>query len=268
MIRAVLPNASLAGSVRRDIFGSKAREDRMQANLVNGWREVLARVFDGFVTEYGLTADWLVNPDTNRRLKLDCFFPEIAAAVRFVGLEGTARKQRKSDEEVLAEDAREQARVAACKAHGVVLISIDPDGEPRVALRNIEMGLTRASSQLAQNTAISHTRKQKLMPMLAQARRRAGEFATRLTVPEKLNIYAEMWWERQANLSAQATPQKPARPAAHFEVGMDVYHERFGTGCVTAIAPEDGDTKVTVDFVEAGVRSFYASLVGGKLTPQ
>ena len=43
----------------------------MQANAVNGWRELLARVFTSFDAEYGLTPEWLVNPDTNRRLKLD-----------------------------------------------------------------------------------------------------------------------------------------------------------------------------------------------------
>jgi hypothetical protein len=240
----------------------------MQANLVNGWREVLARVFEGLVTEYGLTPEWLVNPETNRRLKLDCFYPQISTAVRFVGLEGTTRRQRKSDEEVLAEDEREQARAAVCRAHGVVLISIDPDGEPRTALRNIETGLARASSQLAQNAAVTHAQKQKLMPMLAQARRRAGEFATRLTVPEKLNIYAEMWWDRQANLTAQAPAKPAARTLPRFEIGMEVYHERFGPGRLTAIEPEAGDIKLTIDFVEAGVRSFYASLVAGKLTPQ
>ncbi len=243
-------------------------KDMMQANLVNGWREVLARIFDGFVAEYGLTPDWLINPETNRRLKLDCFFPEIALAVRFVGLEATARKQRKSDEEVLAEEARERARAAVCREHGVTLISIDPDDEPRHALRSIEMGLARASSQLAQSKTIPHAEKQRLMPLLAHARRRTGEFVVRLTVPEKLNIYAEMWWDRQANLAAQA-PARPA-PAAlpRFEVGMEVFHERFGPGQVTEVVPEDGDIKVTVSFVEAGVRSFYASLVAGKLTPR
>lgn len=240
----------------------------MQANLVNGWREVLARIFDGFIVEYGLTPEWLVNPETNRRLKLDCFYPQIGVAVRFVGLEGTARKQRKSDEEVLAEEAREQARAAVCRAHGVVLISIDPDGEPRAALRQIEMGLARAASQMALNSAVPHAEKQKLMPMLSQARRRAGEFVTRLTVPEKLNIYAEMWWDRQANLAAQAPARPTAQRLPHFEVGMEVYHERFGPGRIVEMAAEGNETKLTVDFVEAGVRNFYASLVAGKLTPR
>lgn len=241
----------------------------MQANLVNGWREVLARIFDGFEVEYGVTPEWLVNPETNRRLKLDHLYPDIGVAVRFVGLEGTQRKQRKSDEEVLAEEDREAARATVCREHGVVLISIDPDGEPRVALRSLEMGLARAAAQLAQNTAVPHQRKQKLMPQISVARRRAGEFTPKLTPPEKLNIYAEMWWDRQANLAAQPTETKkaPARPQA-YRIGMEVTHERFGPGQITDIVPDGNDTVITVDFPEGGVRNFYASLVSNKLLPQ
>jgi hypothetical protein len=237
----------------------------MQANFVNGWREVLARVFDGFTVEYGVTPEWLVNPGTNRRLKLDYLFTEIGLAVRFVGLEGTARPQRKSDEEIAEEAAREDARATVCRAHGVVLVSIDPDGEPRIALRDLELGLTRASSQLVQNRAVSQAQKQKLMPRLSQARRRAGEFTTRLTAPERLNLYAEMWWDRQAALAAQAPARKP--PARCYEVGMEVEHVKFGPGQVTAVEPEGSEVKVTVDFIESGVRNFYAGLMRDKLFP-
>jgi hypothetical protein len=240
----------------------------MQANLVNGWREVLARIFDGFETEYGVSPEWLVNPDTNRRLKLDCLFPDVGVAVRFIGLEGST-KRRKSDEEVLAEAEREHSRADVCRAHGVVLISIDPDGEPRVALRSLEMGLARAAAQLAQNTAVPHATKQKLMPQLSLARRRAGEFTAKLNPPEKLSIYAEMWWDRQASLSAStAATKKPAANSQAYRVGMEVVHERFGPGRITEIAPDGKDLAITVDFPESGVRTFYASLVEGKLTPQ
>ncbi len=239
----------------------------MQANFVNGWREVLARVFADFAVEYSVMPDWLVNPGTNRRLKLDCLFGDVGVGVRFIGLEGTARKSRKSDQEVDDEAAREEARAAVCRTHGVTLISIDPDGEPRTALRGLEMGLARASSQLAQNRDVPQAQKQKLMPLLSQARQRAGEFTTKLTVPEKLNLYAEMWQDRQAGLMNQPAPQKPLAPARRYTVGMDVEHVKFGLGQVTAIEPEGNDVKVTVDFIEAGVRSFYAGLVGDKLLP-
>lgn len=240
----------------------------MQANLVNGWREVLARVFDGFDTEYGVMPEWLVNPETHRRLKLDNLYPDINVAVRFIGMEGTQRKQRKSDEEVLAEQEREAARAAVCRAHGVILVSIDPDGEPRIALRNLEMGLARAAAQLAQNTAVPHERKQKLMPQVSIARRRTGEFTAKLTPPEKLNIYAEMWWDRQATLTAQPAEPPKATRAQPYRIGMEVAHERFGPGQITDIAPDGNDLIITVDFPEAGVRTFYASLVTSKLLPQ
>jgi hypothetical protein len=238
----------------------------MQANFVNGWREVLARIFEGIDTEYGVMPEWLVNPDTNRRLKLDHLYPDIGVAVRFIGLEGTQRKQRKSDEEVMAEADREAARAAVCRQHGVILISIDPDGEPRVALRNLETGLARAAAQLAQGPA-SHARKQKLMPLIAQARRRAGEFTPKLDPPERLNMYGEMWWDRQANLNSQ-TPKKaaPVKPQP-YRLGMEVVHSLFGPGEITAIAPDGKDMVITVNFVTSGVRQFYASLVADKLVP-
>lgn len=240
----------------------------MQANLVNGWREVLARIFDGFDVEYGVTPEWLVNPETNRRLKLDQLYPDIGLAVRFVGLEGTQRKGRKSDDEIEAEANREEARAAVCRQHGVVLISLDPDGEPRTALRNLETGLARAAAQLAQHKATPHAVKQKLMPALSAARRRAGEFILKLDPPSKLNLYAEMWWDRQANLAAQAPVKKSAAKPQPYRVGMVVHHQRFGPGEVVTIAPEGQDMAITVDFVEAGVRTFYASLVADKLLPE
>lgn len=238
----------------------------MQANFVNGWREVLARVFDGFEVEYGLTPEWLVNPDTNRRLKLDYFFPELSVALRFVGMEGTGRKRRKSDDEVVAEENREDAREAVCRGHGVLLLSIDPDGEPRAVLRELEMGLARASAQVARSGMLA-AQKQKLMPLLGKARQVAGEFTVKLTVPERLNMYAEMWWDRQAALATQA-PAKPAARARRYEVGMAVEHTRFGLGQVTAIETDGDDSKVTVDFPDSGVRTFLAGLVGDKLLPR
>ncbi len=77
-----------------------------------------------------------------------------------------------------------------------------------------------------------------------------------------------MWWDRQANLAAQAPARPLAQKLPHFEVNMEVYHERFGLGRIIELGAEGNETKLTVDFVEAGVRSFYASLIVGKLTPR
>ncbi len=231
-------------------------------NYINGWREVFTRVFVGFETEFGVTPEWLVNPDTNRRLKLDYLFPEIGVAVRFVGLEGTGRRPRKTDEELDGEVRREEARAAVCREHGIVLISIDPDGDPRAVVRSLEMGLARASSQVAQGS-LAHPHKQQLMPRISSARRAAGEFTTKLPVPERLNMYAEMWRERESALAGQAPRSARNDSVPAFRTGMTVFHERFGPGHVMATEPEAGDVKVTVEFSDATVRSFYASLVGG-----
>jgi len=241
----------------------------MQPNLINGWREVLARVFDGFDAELNVSPEWLINPETNRRLKLDYLYRDINVAIRFVGLEGREQKRRKSDQEVAAEQEREDARESVCREHGVVLVSVDVDDDPLNTLRRIERALSHATGQLAQNAAVPHARKQALMPLLSQARRRAGEFTTKLTVPERLNVYAEMWYERQANLSAQTPEAKKASgPPPAFRPGMDVYHQRFGPGQISEIKPEGKDMNITVNFMDGSVRMFLASLVTDKLAPQ
>lgn len=239
----------------------------MQANLVNGWREVLARIFEGFQVEFGVTPDWLINPETNRKLKLDCLYEDIGLAIRFVGLEGQ-RKQRKSDEEVAAEEDREAARSEVCRQHGVVLVTIDPDGEPRSALRNIESGLIRASAQLAQTNTAPSAKRQKLMPLLSMARQRTGEFAAKLNPPERLAMYAEMWLERQNSLAAHTPARKATGKAPQYSVGMSVYHQKFGPGEVTNLKPDGKDLAVTVRFGAEGEKTFLASLVIDKLLPQ
>ena len=65
----------------------------------NAWREVLARVFDGFTAQYDVSPEWLVNPETNRRLKLDVLYPNIGVAIRFRGLQGRGWSQRPNLEE-------------------------------------------------------------------------------------------------------------------------------------------------------------------------
>ena len=92
---------------------------------MNGWREILARVFDGFTAQPNVTPDWLVNPTTNRRLKLDLYYPEAGFAVRFIGLQAKGQR-RQSDWEALEEQQREQSRVDLCRANDVQLLLIDP----------------------------------------------------------------------------------------------------------------------------------------------
>jgi hypothetical protein len=238
----------------------------MPGSRLNGWREVLARIFDKIDTQVNVTPDWLTNPVTHRRLKLDYYYPQLGLAVRFVGLQAAAQKRRKSDEEVEEDEEREDIRATQCREHGVRLVSINPDGEPRESLRALEMATAGATSQLALGAPDPEQRRE-LMPLLAAARQRVGEFRTKLTIPDRLNLYAEMWQERETALRAQAPLPEPSGVVPDYRIGMSVEHPRFGYGTVTQIAPDGEDRLVTVDFGPGGVHDFSARLACDKLIP-
>ena len=56
--------------------------------ITNAWREILTRIFDGLEVKLNFSPEWLVNPATNRRLKLDMLCPQVGLAVRLEGLQG------------------------------------------------------------------------------------------------------------------------------------------------------------------------------------
>ena len=108
--------------------------------ITNAWREILARIFTDFEVELNFSPEWLVNPVTNRRLKLDLLYPEIGVAVRFEGLQGKQRRQRPSLEEEEQQQIRGLARLEVCRAQGIELIVIDViDDTPKSNFRNIDL---------------------------------------------------------------------------------------------------------------------------------
>ena len=60
------------------------------------WQEILAQVFEGFEVESDVAPEWLTNPATGRRLKLDHLYSEVGLAVRFVGGQPRSRRRRAS----------------------------------------------------------------------------------------------------------------------------------------------------------------------------
>jgi len=67
---------------------------------VNALKEILARIFDGFEVEYNVSPNWLINPETHRKLKLDLLYPEIGLAVRFQGLRAKQQRAPKTRQEI------------------------------------------------------------------------------------------------------------------------------------------------------------------------
>ena len=234
---------------------------------INAWREVLARIFDGFAAQYDVTPDWLINPETNRRLKLDVLYPEIGVAVRFNGLQGTGRRQRPSLEEEQQQQDRDTARAALCEAHGISLVVIDVvAGEPKAVLRELSMALSNASRRLAKSDR-PLAAKGAVVERVSQARSRLDDIARRVRRPEDLKLYADLWQDRQYADSPLPEPAAANGRPPTYTPGMAVRHATFGDGVVQTVRAEADNQFVTVRFADGVQKTFAANLVADKLAP-
>lgn len=244
--------------------------------VMNAWREILARTFTGFREQDNVSPDWLVNPATKRRLKLDKYYPEAGVAIRFIGL--TAKGQgRQSDWEVLEIEQRDQTRAELCRTNGVQLATIDPNDDPLKQFDNLLNILARASRLLAQSDRpASH--KQQWMPAMGAARERAVQLRGLLAKnPEQMMAaWAESWRDRESGLSAALAAPAPSALAAKktgtqasriatYRAGQRVRHERYGDGVITNVAGDKGEATISILFDAAQERSFLASLVQDKM---
>jgi len=233
----------------------------------NAWREILIRIFDGFPVQYEVTPEWLVNPETKRRLKLDVLYPDIGVAIRFHGLQGREQRQRPSLKEEQQQKTRDAMRADLCEAHNITLVNVDvAGGEPRAIVRELSMALSNSSRRLAKSDLPS-TEKGMLIEQISQARSRLDDIARRVRRTQDLKVYAELWQDRQYAEIPSVEPPSPNGKALTYAPGMDVRHATFGEGVVQAIQPDGDDKLVTVRFVDGAQKTFVASLVSDKLVP-
>lgn len=236
---------------------------------MNAWREIFQRVFGNVTYQDNVTPEWLVNPATKRRLKLDKYYPDLGIAVRFVGL--TAKGQgRQSDWEVLETEQRDETREELCRLNGVQLLLIEPDSEDVVKQMDALLdAISRASTNRPNGkvTALPGAQRTRLLQKAGAA---ASELRSRLAkAPQQaMSSLAEAWRDREINeLPTPLPPREPSPRQKNFllSVGQIVQHERFGQGEVVALAPEGEDQKVTIRFDAGQDRTFLASLVQEKL---
>ncbi len=235
-----------------------------------GWNEILARVFEDFTTQKNASPDWLINPATKRKLKLDYLYPEIGIAIRFTGMKARGQRRRKSDWEELEEKSRDETRKELCRLHNVDLVLINPmDPYPDEQLKQLQMALGVATRRIAKarNRRDQATLKEKLH----RANLQLETIRKHIRKPEDLSLYAESWRDREAQTIAElqqaASANQPTRKINpdRLKVGQKVKHNYFGVGTVTAIDKAADDTYVTIDFVSKGERKFALSLLAGKL---
>lgn len=228
--------------------------------ITNGWREIFVRVFEHEETKLNVSPEWLVNPATHRRLKLDLLYPELGIAVRFEGLEGKQRRRRPSLEEEEQLQVRQDARVAICEAHGIYLIVVDlAADEPQAIFQQIDLALSQAGRR-----AIDQAQTDRIKRL----RSTAAMLGRKISNLNDLKLYADLWQDRQYQPSKPASATSPSGPTVTFTAGMSVEHSIFGPGVVVKTTPSNGDTLITVDFITAGQKTLAASLVADKLQPR
>lgn len=234
-------------------------------NTTLAWREILARVFDSLPAEEGVTPDWLVNPSTGRRLKLDYYYPDARVAIRFVGDMGR-RKAPISEQEIAEEKARERAREKLCDSQGVCLVTIDVvQSEPPAVLREISAALSRAIRRAAQGDR-PRSQAASLIRRLEQARSASDSLSRKVRRSEDLVLYADLWRDRLYAAPAGVERHgKAGAPAPAFAVGSQVEHDRFGLGRVVAVESEGADAFVRVRFDDGTERRFVARLLAGRM---
>ena len=237
-------------------------------SVVNAWREVLARTFEGVSLRENVTPSWMVNPASGRRLKLDQLYPEVGVAIRFRGLQGT-RRRRPSEEEEAQESAREEIRADLCHQAGVYLVTVDlVEGEPKEVFKQLRSALSSAASALSHSSE-PHERKVKLMEQIAAHKKACNQLGRRIRTKKDLSVYAELWDDRTyAALDSTPEPARLRVPAIAYETGMSVWHATFGQGEVMAVEADGDETFVTVQFGDDHERRFAASLVQDKLLPR
>lgn len=239
---------------------------------LSAWREMLARILKDFTAQENVSPEWLVNPATKRRLKLDLYYPEASLAFRFVGL--TAKGQgRQSDWEVMEDEQRDQTRQELCRLNGVQLLLVDPLEEPVKQMDHLIRLLSRANRLMAQGDR-PVSEKMIWQPRLSLAVSQAEELRTRVARnPEQMMAnLAESWRDRELN-GGPALPPEPlpipanaAEALPPLEVGQRVQHVKFGTGVVTACNGSGTDATISILFDGDQERTFLAALVADKIT--
>lgn len=237
---------------------------------MNAWREIFQRVFGNAACQDNVTPEWLVNPATKRRLKLDKYYPDLGIAVRFVGL--TAKGQgRQSDWKALETEQRDETREELCRLNGVQLLLIEPDSEDVLKQMDALLDAISRAGFNKPNGKGSNLSGAQRTRSLQKAGATASELRSRLakSPAQVMSSLAEAWRDRETNdlptpLPLSSPPTR--RHAINLSVGQVVCHERFGQGEVISLSAEGEDRQVTIRFSGEQDRTFLASLVQEKLT--
>lgn len=240
---------------------------------MRAWEEILLDVLGLFTLEKDAKPDWLVNPATGRRLKLDRYYPELKLAVRFTGL--TVKGHRQSIWEEKEDQEREETRKALCDANGVALVTVEPLGNhPADEIGKLCRGLSRTSRRIAPSKRIPHQDKVRALEKLAQARQECSALSRRVHRSEDLIPLAERYRDRESVKVQHSKQSSLLHSKQHgtsvllstLRPGVRVRHEKFGSGVVVGVdSEEEDDAKISIRFGDE-TRTFLLPLVQNRLS--
>ncbi|MFZ5917934.1 MAG: hypothetical protein ACOYZ7_13415 [Chloroflexota bacterium] len=230
------------------------------SQMASAWLEILERVFGQFHAVENATPDWLVDPDTGRRFKVDRLYPELGLAIRFTGGGATARSGVLDEIELLEEAARDEVRERLCRQAGIVLVSVDADGDaPEQALAAMRTALSAAARRLVQRSVAQEARLG-LLPRIAAAKVACQEILAQVSSPRDLGPFSRAWEDRQFSPAEQVV-------APSFRPGMAVRHARHGKGLVLRVMPggNQAESEIVVQFADGRVETFLAAQAAREL---
>ncbi|MEZ4658357.1 MAG: hypothetical protein R2911_12355 [Caldilineaceae bacterium] len=250
---------------------------------ISAWREVLAQTLGDSPAQDNVSPPWLVNPATQRRLKLDRYYPDVGLAIRFVGLTAKGQK-RQSDWEALETEQRDQTRAELCRMNGVQLAIIDPVEEPLKQMDQFMQVLSLAKKApspqpSAKNSApVSRNAAQ---ATLQNALQKASALRSRMAKnPEQfMATLAECWRDRETGMindlaqnrvraASQTTPGGKKKIIKNLGVGQTIEHERFGVGQIVEMDGKGAEERISILFQgNEQPRTFLLELVRAKLSP-
>ena len=87
-------------------------------------RETLEKIYKKKFSR--IRPDWLRNPETNRKLELDCYNDELKLALEYNGIQHYEWPNftRMTKEEFLAQNRRDIFKIDTCDANGIYLITV------------------------------------------------------------------------------------------------------------------------------------------------
>ena len=161
------------------------------------WLEIVEQILGKFHTVDNATPDWLVDPESGRRLKLDKLYPELGIAIRFKGLLGASRSRDLDEMELMDEAIHDEIRARLCHKASIALVVVDADSDaPGRALAEMHTALSAATRRIAQRR-VAQEAKSALLPRVAFAKTACRRIMNAVSSPQDLLPYAQAWEDRQ-----------------------------------------------------------------------